>query len=96
MKVTVKKLYHNFASIRDYKVAECVKKGEDLVIVYNMEKMTVELKDLKNPFNLHEKEMVSKFDGKIYKLIDFKFIADGHEWVLKREKKEEDKQQKLF
>ena len=41
---------------------------------YLDKEMTVPLSDLDNPFQLHEREFISKYNATKYKLYDFKFI----------------------
>jgi|TARA_R100000789_G_scaffold1118_1_gene3894 hypothetical protein len=74
MRYKVKKLFNGFASIRDYIIKKCVDSENDLIIEFEDKKMTVPLSKLDNPFQLHEREFVSKYDGSKYKLYDFKFI----------------------
>ena len=76
MNYKVKKLFNGFASIRDHILKKCVDLENDLIIEFEDKKMTVPLSDLKNPFQLHKKEFVSKYDGSKYKLYDFKFIPN--------------------
>lgn len=75
MKIKVKKLWHNAASIRDYVVKECQAKGEDLEIEYRGEVMTVPNNMLlfghRNGLNI-----VSKFKGEVYDLMDFTWRPD--------------------
>jgi hypothetical protein len=72
MKVKVKKLWMGHASVREYIVKKCIAKKEDLTIqVYDSVK-TFPYKSLKGHLlNSMGEEFKSKFDGKIYRLIDF-------------------------
>ena len=76
MNYKVKKLFNGFASIRDHILKKCVDSENDLIIEFEDKKMTVPLSKLKNPFQLHKKEFISKYDGSKYKLYDFKFIPN--------------------
>ena len=72
-----KKLYYNCASVRDYIVEKCIKNKEDLVIIYEDEKMTIPHENLVEKFQYHKKQFDSKFTNIKYKLFDFIFIPDG-------------------
>ena len=74
MKYTVKKLFNGFASVRDHIIKKAIKENDDLVIEFEDKEMTVPLSDLENPFQLHKREFISKYNGTKYKLYDFKFI----------------------
>ena len=76
MTYKVKKLFNGFASVRDHIIKNCITSRINLVIEFEDKKMTVPLSKLKNPFQLHKKEFVSKYDGSKYKLYDFKFIPN--------------------
>jgi hypothetical protein len=76
MTYKVKKLFNGFASVRDHIIKNCISSRSNLVIEFEDKKMTVPLSKLKNPFQLHKKEFVSKYDGSKYKLYDFKFIPN--------------------
>ena len=75
--ITIKRLFNGLASVRDYVIDRCYKEGKDIIFVLNNEKMTVLHKELKSKsFQLSEKTFISKFNGKPYTLIDFKFKPD--------------------
>ena len=74
MKYKVKKLFNGFASIRDHIIKKCINSGSNLIIEFEDKRMTVPFSKLKDPFQLHKKEFISKYDGSKYKLYDFKFI----------------------
>ncbi len=75
--ITIKRLFNGLASVRDYVIDRCYKEGKDIIFVLDNEKMTVLHKELKSKsFQLSEKTFISKFNGKPYTLIDFKFKPD--------------------
>ena len=69
MVVRVKKIYKGYVSVRDYIVKEAIENGEDLVIRYGRQTMVV------NPRKgiLSSGEFKSKYGGRKYSLIDFKW-----------------------
>ena len=75
MKIEINKLFffqgRFYASIRDYKIRDCVKKGEPLTIIYKGEKM--ELKKWQVAFfeQFTPDTFKSKTGGKDYKLFDY-------------------------
>ena len=68
MKVKIKKLFHGLASVRSYLVKEAYYKGEDLVIDFDGDTMTIPYKDI--PF-------VASTNG-----LTFKSIHDDREYTL--------------
>ena len=74
MRYKVKKLFNGFASIRDHIIDKCLDSECDLIIEFEDKEMTVPLSDLDNPFQLHERDFISKYNGTKYKLYDFKFV----------------------
>ena len=74
MRYKVKKLFNGFASIRDHIINKCLDLECDLIIEFEDKEMTVPLSDLDSPFQLHEREFISKYNGTKYKLYDFKFV----------------------
>lgn len=72
--IKIKRLWHGLASVRDYIIADCVKKSIGMRVKYDgvsMEFSADEVKDC--TFKLSERDFKSRFDGKRYKLIDFMF-----------------------
>ena len=76
MRYKVKKLFNGFASIRDHIIDKCLDSECDLIIEFEDKEMTVPLSDLDSPFQLHEREFISKYNGTKYKLYDFKFVPN--------------------
>ena len=75
--IPIRRLFNGLASVRDYVIEKCYKEGKDIIFVLGNEKMTVLHKELKSKsFQLSEKTFISKFNGKPYALIDFKFKPD--------------------
>ena len=75
--IPIRRLFNGLASVRDYVIKRCHKEGKDIIFVLGNEKMTVLHKELKSKsFQLSEKTFISKFNGKPYALIDFKFKPD--------------------
>ena len=78
MRYKVKKLFNGFASIRDHIIDKCLDSECDLIIEFEDKEMTVPLSDLDNPFQLHERDFISKYNGTKYKLYDFKFVSNNN------------------
>jgi len=78
MRYKVKKLFNGFASIRDHIIDKCLDSECDLIIEFEDKEMTVPLSDLDSPFQLHEREFISKYNGTKYKLYDFKFVPNNN------------------
>jgi hypothetical protein len=76
-KYRVKKIWNGFVSVRDYVVEDCVKNNLDLVILLDNQSMTIKCSDLSNPLNIIKREFISKFDGRPYKLYDFRWVPDN-------------------
>ena len=76
MRYKVKKLFNGFASIRDHIIDKCLDSECALIIEFEDKEMTVPLSDLDSPFQLHEREFISKYNGTKYKLYDFKFVPN--------------------
>lgn len=71
---TIKRLWQGLASVRDYVVKDCIvkKQGLRLTLIKTGEVMEIPYENLeKLMFQAHKTEMVSKFDGKKYLLVDF-------------------------
>lgn len=75
MRVQVKRLFHGFASIRDYIVEKAKRNKESIVIECNDETMTIAWRDLDKGFKNYEL-FTSKHDDRQYALIDYDWIAD--------------------
>ena len=86
MKIKVKKLFNGHVSVRDYLVAKCIEKKEDLVIEYNTRLMTVPhaiLRLAKSRF--HGISFASQFKYDVsYKLLDFPFVSDDMRQEIKK------------
>lgn len=76
-KITVKKLYNNCASIRDYIVNKCVLEEKGICVHYRDWKMTLTVEDLKGSFQFHDQLFKSKWGTKPYQLLDFRFKPDS-------------------
>ena len=75
--IPIRRLFNGLASVRDYVIKRCHKEGKDIIFVLGNEKMTIPNKELESrSFQLSEKKFISKFNGKPYALIDFKFKPD--------------------
>lgn len=78
MNIKVKKLWLGHASVRDYKVRECIKRKEDLTIDCNGRTKTFPYKSLGTYLTgEHMTTCVSKFNGEKYTLVDFPWDAYG-------------------
>jgi len=75
--IPIRRLFNGLASVRDYVIKRCHKEGKDIIFVFNHQKMTILNKELESrSFQLSKKKFISKFNGKPYTLIDFKFKPD--------------------
>jgi hypothetical protein len=75
--IPIRRLFNGLASVRDYVIEKCYREGKDIIFVLNNEKMTIPNEELNSrSFQLSEKKFISKFNGKPYTLIDFKFKPD--------------------
>ena len=75
--IPIRRLFNGLASVRDYVIEKCYKEGKDIIFVLGNEKMTIRNKELESrSFQLSKKKFISKFNGKPYTLIDFKFKPD--------------------
>ncbi|TAK94654.1 hypothetical protein EPO05_06015 [Patescibacteria group bacterium] len=83
MRKIVTKLWHGLASVRDYEVEECRKKGEDLIIIHEGKEMVIKNANLPLGQSV-TKGINSKFNSKQkYNLIDFKWNPAGSSWIEK-------------
>lgn len=76
-KVEINRLWHGFASVRDYLVEQAKKERKDLLIVLRNanEQMTISHAELEKGKKNTEK-FKSKHDDKIYCLIDYNWKPD--------------------
>ena len=76
MIIKVKKIYNGKVSPRDYRVQECLKRGEDLIIKVNDEKMTIP-KDMVQNFT-HSGVIIPARWGQhpTYELLDYEWNPD--------------------
>lgn len=76
MKITVKKLWHDCISIRDYVVNKAINDREAIEVYYDNKKMTLYPHDLRLQGKLTNVKSRSKFSGQEYSLIDFPWKPD--------------------
>jgi hypothetical protein len=72
MRVIVTKNYHGVLSVREYQVKKAIESGEDLIIAHDGKEFVIphdEIKERGKPSNVAP---VSKFNGRSYRLIDFR------------------------
>jgi len=81
MTVTINRLFHGLASVRDYQVEEARKLHEDLTIKCGDEIMTVPYNELDSG-TTNNYVFKSKHDSKSYKLIDFIWQPDAKQASL--------------
>lgn len=68
----VKKLWMGHASVRNYRVLECINKKEDLEIEFEGKTKTYPYKSLRTYIlNTNGVTIKSKYGGRDYRLIDF-------------------------
>ena len=70
--VRLKRLFLGLASIRDYIVDDALKNNEGITIICKDQQMHLSPEDLKTGQRGTE-TFTSKFDGKKYKLVDYKW-----------------------
>jgi len=75
MEVTVKKTFRGDVSVRDYLVEIALTKREDLIVLFEEDKMTIPFKDLRKGY-LDPKLHYSQFDDTTYSLVDYPWIPD--------------------
>jgi len=88
----IDRLYKGYASVRQTIIAECIRRGQDLVIEWNGNYMGVPLEHLKNPilYQIHTTRFESRYNkGQSYYLYDFKFIKN--KGVIIKKKGDEEK-----
>ena len=76
-KYKAKKLFNGFASVRDYIIKKAIKSKSNLVIEFDGKEMTIPLSELEEPFQMHKREFISKYNGTKYELYDFKFVPNN-------------------
>jgi hypothetical protein len=74
-KITVKKSYKGYVSVKSTLIDECIKEKESLVIIYNKKKMTISPDKLNKHIQL-SKQIFRSSDGSNYKLYDYFFKED--------------------
>lgn len=70
-KIKVKRLWHGFASVRDFQVEEARRKGLGLEILWNNEYIHVPYDKLDKCFDNDEVFRSKHIDGQTYKLKDY-------------------------
>lgn len=73
MTYRAEKKYNGHVSVRSYIIEEAVKRKENLTIEHDGGAMTIPLTMLKDPFQMHTKEMQSQFSDATYTLFDFRW-----------------------
>ena len=82
MQVTIHRLWHGYASVRDYQVKEAYDKKEDLVIVCNNESMRIPHKELLSGSISGQKIKSLHINGFSYHLIDYPWRKDAEQQSL--------------
>lgn len=70
MVVKINRLFHGFASVRDYQVEACEKNRQDMIIVYNGASMIIPWNELSKGLRNTE-VFISKHQRKNYTLVDY-------------------------
>ena len=78
MDIEITKLYKGFADLRDYNIKDAIKKGVNIVIIYNGERMTLTPEQLKSQqIIINSKPIASKiYPDQKYYLISYKWKPD--------------------
>ena len=79
----LKKLWHGFATLKDFDAMEAVKRG-GAIVEYEGKRMTLSVEQLQKGFQVHGKRFISQIKGWVnpidgtntYGFIDYKFIED--------------------
>jgi hypothetical protein len=78
--IKIERLWNGLVSVRDYVLIGCIEKKRNVVFLVEDEKMTVKWAYLSSlGFWTSQVEHISRFSGKTYKLVDFRFKKDQPE-----------------
>ena len=77
MHYKIKRLWHGYASVRDYLVQAAYERGDNLVVIFKDKQMTIQNKDLLATGKYNNFIIQSKHDSKKYRLIDYNFVPDA-------------------
>lgn len=75
----IKKLWHGYASIRDFLIKNTYEKGQNLTIEYKGEQMTIPNKDLIIKGKVSNFTIQSKHNNEKYHLIDYPWIPNSRQ-----------------
>ncbi len=81
MVIRIKRLFHGFASVRDYQVSTCVRTQKNLRIEYNGEAMVIPWNKLSEGFTNSE-VFKSKHSNRSYSLVDYDWKPTKQQMTL--------------
>lgn len=76
----LKKTYKGNVDVRDYKVKECIDKGESMDILFDNQIMTLSPEDLKTKIVSRSKTIESKRGGRNYVLYGYNWEPNEEEF----------------
>lgn len=79
--IRIDRLFHGFASVRDYQVEEAKVKHEDIKVVLDKEYMIIPFEKLDQGFKNKEIFKSKHKDGQTYSLIDYDWVKPKKETV---------------
>jgi len=79
---TIKRLWNNIVSLRDYEVSDAIKAG-GIILKFGKYQMTLTPSQLEAGFQVISKKFKSKFGSKEYSLIDFRWNPDKETVCIK-------------
>lgn len=75
-KVTVKKLWHGYVSVRDYIITEAIKAHQNLIVYFNNQHMTIPYTELHKGIENEDVFKSKQKFGQTYRLVDFNWRPD--------------------
>ena len=86
-KVSIKRLWHGFASVRDYLVKEAIESGKGLELIYNKDRMWINNTEIQGKVIVNtSNKFKSKHNDREYQLWDFIWkpeVSNQLSWIKK-------------
>ena len=83
--VTLRKIYQNKVSLRDYVVEQAIREGEAIRVVYGDKETIFTPHVLSTQGSLDRVVYKSKFDNRKYRLIDYDWVPEQEEVLVGQE-----------
>ena len=80
--VTLRKIYQNKVSLRDYVVEQAIREGEAIRVIYGDEEVILTPHVLSTQGLLDKVVYKSKFDKREYRLIDYDWVTEQEEVLV--------------